>query len=87
MAQEKITAKVLERWLEEGRVTCSVEQAGQADHMGKTASHQAAGNGSMPFVVINGRKRVPIALWLRKLRGDVAAMLLTISVTMISWWM
>ena len=82
---EETGVNLLVRWLDEGRITCSVVEAGAADKLGKTASYAAASCGDMPVVIINGRKRVPIARWLSRLRGELVAVLLAIVMLFSTW--
>jgi hypothetical protein len=55
------------------QLTCSVPEAGAMDGMNYQSSYSAAKRGDIPVIIINGRKRVPLAKWRAKLNGQEPA--------------
>jgi hypothetical protein len=51
-------------------LTLTIEEAGRMAGLTRQSSYGAAARGEMPTVMLNGRKRVPTARWLRICAGE-----------------
>jgi hypothetical protein len=58
--------------ISDGPLTYDIPAAGEMVGLGRNASYAAARRGEIPTIAFGRKKKVPGALWRKKLRGETA---------------